>query len=98
MSCQLIIADVPMIDGKKKSISIRCDDTSTLNWDYIFTFMEENNSIPRKFIACINEQGKYIYGKNSTYPDFNFENLCFKENNGRKTCVALVNTSLVLSN
>ena len=97
MSCQLIIANVPMVDGNKKSISMRCDDYTTLNWNCIFTFMEENKSIPRKFLACINEKGKYIYGKHETYPDFNFKKLCFKENNGRETSVALVNISLVLS-
>lgn len=97
MSHQLIIADVPMMDGKKRSISMRFDDPATLNWDCIFTFMENNKSIPRKFLACIDEKGKYIYGKHETFPDFNFKKLCFKENNGRKTSVALVNTSLVLS-
>jgi hypothetical protein len=96
MSYQLIITNVPMINGNKKTISIRCDDPLVLTWNKVFDFMEENKSIPRKFIACINEIGKYIYGKDEIYPDFNFNNLCLQEKDGKKTSVGLVNTSLVL--
>lgn len=97
MAYQLIIANVPMSDGKQRTISLRGDDPHTLNWEKIFKFMENNNSIPRKYIACHDENGKYIYGKEDNYPDFNFENMCFKEMNGKITKIGLVSTSIVYS-
>ena len=44
MSYQLIITNVPMINGNKKTISIRCDDPLVLTWNKVFDFMEENKS------------------------------------------------------
>ena len=82
MTTDIILSNVPLKRGKSTSIIMRSPDPQSLTWDMIFNFIEDKTKMPRKYIAGRDANGKYIYGRLSQYPLWNFDDYRLRTTDG----------------
>ena len=91
MLTDIVLAKVPFPSGKNASIIMRVPDPTSITWEGIFDFIEQQTKMPRRFLAGSNSKGKYIYGKYPKYPPWVFNDYRLYEKNGTYSMSALVN-------
>ena len=82
MTTDIILSQVPTSNNKKASIIMRTTDPYSVTWDLIFSFIEQHSKIPRKFVTGVDSNGKYIYGKKTSYPVWLYDDYRLRLKNG----------------
>jgi hypothetical protein len=91
----IILSQIPFADGNK-TIIFRTEQPHQTTWENIFSFIEEQAKIPRKFISMGDESGHRISGKWLKYPKFTYEKYLLYTTNGKPTKAAFVSVYLHL--
>jgi len=91
MLIDIVLSKVPFPYGKSASVIMRVPQPTSVTWETIFAFIEKQTNMPRILFAGTNSKGKYIYGKSSEYPPWNYDNYRLCNMNGKYMSSAIVN-------
>ena len=91
MLTDIILSNLPFPRGKCASVVMHVRNPMDLTWEDIFAFIENRTKLPRRFLAGSDFKGKYVYGEQTEYPLWIYNNYRLLDMNGKHTVSAIVN-------
>ena len=80
MPSEFLLMNVPHGNGMRKSLVMRVKDPYEVTWDLIFTYIEKVTGAPRRLFKGTSSTGGSIYGRNSSYPKFEYHKYIENQN------------------